>query len=101
MNPQLSRALASILIVLFSLSPVWATCGGGGGGNSGGGPAPVVYNVPWKIWEARTAPQRGLVLYWFPASNEELNKSSLRTSRILTLYSSQCVSMSIADARQP
>lgn len=109
MKTQLSRALATILTVLFSLSPAWATCGGGGGGgtggvgggNSGAGPAPTVYKVPWKMWEARTVPNKGLVLYWFPASNEELNKSSLRASRILTLYSAQCVTMTVADAKQP
>ena len=107
MKTQLSRALASILIVLFSLSPVWATCGGGGGGGTGGvgggnaGPEPVVYKVPWKIWEARSVPQKGIVLYWFPASNNELEKSSLRTSRLLTLYAAQCVTMTIADAKQP
>ena len=109
MNTQLSRALAGILIILFSLSPAWATCGGGGGGGTGGvggggknaGPAPVVYNVPWKMWEARTAPQKGLILYWFPATNTEVDKSSLRTSRILTLYSSQCVAMTVADSKQP
>ncbi|HEX5886705.1 MAG TPA: tetratricopeptide repeat protein [Pyrinomonadaceae bacterium] len=109
MKTQLSRALATILIVLFSLSPAWATCGGGGGGGTGGvaggnsdrGPAPTVYNVPWKLWEARTVPHKGLVLYWFPVSQNELNKSSLRTSRILTLYSAQCVTMTIGDAKQP
>jgi len=110
MQTQLSRALATILIVLFSLSPAWATCGGGGGGGTGGvgggnsgggGPAPVVYKVPWKMWEARTAPNKGLVLYWFPASNEEVQKSSMRVSRILTLYSAQCVAMTVADAKQP
>jgi tetratricopeptide (TPR) repeat protein len=109
MKPQLSRALATILIVLFSTSPAWATCGGGGGGGTGGvaggnsstGPAPTVYKVPWRVWEARTAPNKGLVLYWFPASNDELKKSSLLASRILTLYSAQCVSMTVADAKQP
>jgi tetratricopeptide (TPR) repeat protein len=109
MNTQLSRALSTILIVLFSTSPAWATCGGGGGGgaggatggNSGAGPAPVVYKVPWNMWEARTAPSKGLVLYWFPASNNELQKSSLRTSRILTLYAAQCVTMTVADAKTP
>ena len=110
MKTQLSRALATTLIVLFSLSPVWATCGGGGGGGTGGvgggakgaeGPAPTVYMVPWKIWEARTTPNKGLVLYWFPASNDELKKSSLRQSRILTLYSAQCVTMTVADAKTP
>ncbi|HSL53702.1 MAG TPA: tetratricopeptide repeat protein [Pyrinomonadaceae bacterium] len=109
MKTQLARALATILIVLFSLSPAWATCGGGGGGGTGGvgggarseGPAPAVYMVPWKIWEARSAPNKGLVLYWFPANNNEVNKSSLRASRILTVYSSQCVAMTVADAKTP
>lgn len=108
MNTQLSRALATILIVLFSLSPAWATCGGGGGGGAGGvsggnngGPAPVVYKVPWNIWEAKTAPNKGLVLYWFPANQDEINKSPMRTSRILTLYSAQCVTMTVGDAKQP
>jgi tetratricopeptide (TPR) repeat protein len=109
MKTQLSRALATTLIVLFSLSPAWATCGGGGGGGTGGvgggnrpeGPAPAVYKVPWKLWEARTAPNKGLVLYWFPASNDELKKSSLLASRLLTLYSAQCVAMTVADAKTP
>ena len=109
MKTHLSRALATILMVLFSLSPAWATCGGGGGGGTGGvggggrseGPSPAVYKVPWKMWEARTSPNKGLVLYWFPASNDEVKKSSLLASRILTLYSSQCVSMTVADAKTP
>ena len=109
MNTQFSRALASLMIVLFSLSPVWATCGGGGGGGTGGvggggrntGPAPTVYNVPWNMWEARKAPQQGLVLYWFPANNAEVDKSTLRKSRILTLYAAQCITMTVADAKTP
>jgi len=109
MKKQLSRILATILITLFSLSPAWATCGGGGGGGTGGvgggnssmGPTPTVYKVPWKLWESRTAAQKGLVLYWFPASNDEVKKSPLLTSRILTLYSAQCVTMSVGDAGLP
>src|SRR6185437_11404747 len=81
----------------------------GGGGGTGGvgagpkseGPEAAVYVVPWKIWEARTAPQKGLILYWFLSSNDEFKRSSLRQSRILTLYSSQCVAMRVADARMP
>lgn len=109
MKTQLSRALATLLMVLFALSPAWATCGGGGGGGTGGvaggssntGPAPTVYKVPWKVWEAKAAPQRGLVLYWFPKTNDEIKKSSLNVSRILTLYSGQCVTMTMADYRTP
>src|SRR4030095_3998834 len=109
MKTKFSRALASLLMLLFALSPVWATCGGGGGGGTGGvggggsnsGPTPVVYNVPWKMWEAKTAPSKGLVLYWFPASTDEYKKSPMKGSRILTLYSAQCVAMAVADAGTP
>jgi tetratricopeptide (TPR) repeat protein len=41
------------------------------------------------------------VLYWFPVSKEELQKSSLRASRPLSLYATQCVSMELADTRIP
>ena len=108
MKTIVSRLLASSLILLSAISPIWATCGGGGGGGTGGtgggnagGPAPVVYNVPWKAWTAVSTPAKGLVLYWFPASKDEWSRSSLRGSRILTLYSGQCVSMTVADAREP
>ncbi len=110
MRTKLSRALASLLMVMFSLSPVWATCGGGGGGGTGGvggggmkseGSAPAVYMVPWKIWEARSAPNKGLVLYWFPTPAENVKKSGLMSSRILTLYSAQCVTMTVAGAQTP
>src|ERR1041385_9394762 len=109
MRIQLSRALATLLMVLFSLSPAWATCGGGGGGGTGGvgggnsamGPAPTVYKVPLNIWDARTKPNKGLILYWFPASNAEIQRSPMKTSRILTLYSAQCVTMTVADAKTP
>ncbi|HKY43220.1 MAG TPA: tetratricopeptide repeat protein [Pyrinomonadaceae bacterium] len=109
MNTKFSRALAILLMVLISSTPAWATCGGGGGGGTGGvaggarseGPAPAVYMVPWKMWDARTSPNKGLVLYWFPASDAEVKKSSLRASRILTVYSAQCVAMTVADAKTP
>ena len=108
MKTQLSRALATILIVLFSLSPAWATCGGGGGGGTGGvaggnsntGPAPTVYKVPWKIWEARTAPNKGLgACTGFPQAMTSSRNQVCVASRILTLYSAQCVAMTVADAK--
>jgi len=106
---KIKRALASLLILLFSLSPVWATCGGGGGGGTGGvgggrsssGPQPPVYAVPWQPIKAKVPESQGLTLYWFPLTTDEFNKSSLRTSRILTLYASQCVAMTVADYRKP
>src|SRR4030081_2691773 len=103
--PALARSLVVLLITLFSVSPAWATCGGGGGGGGGGmsggsggggGTAPATYPVPWKIRAAKDPAPMGLVVYWFPASKEELQKSSLRMSRTISLYASQCVSMELA-----
>jgi tetratricopeptide (TPR) repeat protein len=102
------RFVALVLIVLFLMTPVWATCGGGGGGGGGGmsgggggGSDPAVYHVPWKILKEGETVSDGLVLYWFPASKEELQKSTLRESRNLSLYASQCTSMQLADNRTP
>ena len=100
-----SRSLTLLLISLFAVSPAWATCGGGGGGGGGGmsgsggggGPAVETYPVPWKVHDAKTPAPKGLVLYWFPASQDEIKKSTLRQSRTLSLYASQCVAMELAD----
>ncbi|MGI9067572.1 MAG: tetratricopeptide repeat protein [Pyrinomonadaceae bacterium] len=103
-----ARRLATLLILLFAVSPAWATCGGGGGGGGGGMPSgggaaakPEVYYVPWKARTPKDPPAKGLVLYWFPASTEEVNKSSLRTSRPLSLYATQCISMEYANTGIP
>src|SRR6187431_2125950 len=79
-----ARSLAVLLMTLFAVSPGWA---------------PETYPVPWKVHDAKTPPAKGLVLYWFPASKEEIQKSSLRMSRTLSLYASQCISMELADTR--
>ena len=68
--------------------------------NNGGGGGEMntpVYRVPWK--PAAAPPAGGLVLYWFPASQKEIDASSLRESRILSLYASQCVAMQVADVK--
>jgi tetratricopeptide (TPR) repeat protein len=102
-----ARTLATLLITVFVVSPVWATCGGGGGGGvggmsgGGGGSTPTVYYVPWKVRQAKDPAPMGLVLYWFPASMDELQKSSLRASRSLSLYATQCISMEVADTQLP
>src|SRR5688572_25677705 len=103
-----ARPLATLLILLFAVTPAWATCGGGGGGGGGGMPSgggvaarPEVYYVPWKVRAPKDPPAKGLVLYWFPVSKEELQKSSLRESRPLSLYATQCISMELADTRIP
>ena len=85
-------ALAFVLVSAVSLR---ATCGGGGGGGSGGFDSSdsvgQSYQVPWKFFRpGQAAPTEGLVLYWFPASTTELQRSGLRTSRSLALYSASC-----------
>src|SRR5229473_4024966 len=106
MKTQISR-LAALFMVLLLPAPDWATCGGGGGGGTGGmrsgGPGGMgdeqVYQVPWKLLKPDdTLTAGGLVVYWFPSSGEEFQRSSLRNSRSLSLYASQCVTMGGADA---
>ena len=111
MNVRMSRPIWIGFIVALSvaiwMTDVWATCGGGGGGGTGGMSggsmgAEQVYPVPWKniTLDDRLAPD-ALVVYWFPASQIELEKSSLRNSRTLSVYAAQCVTMGVADARTP
>src|SRR5213082_1972164 len=106
MKTRTFRSIAVILLALFFAQSTFATCGGGGGGGGGGmsnnggggGSNTPVYIVPWK--SPSTPPAGGLVLYWFPASQKEIDNSSLKQSRTLSLYASQCVSMQIARTSQ-
>jgi tetratricopeptide (TPR) repeat protein len=90
-----------IYVVLMPQS--WATCGGGGGGGmggmGGGMSSSQTYQVPWKLIKPEEAPKEGLVVYWFPTGDKEVQLSSLRESRTLQLYAQQCVTMGIVDAR--
>jgi len=110
MKTQLFRSIALVLLALFFVQSSFATCGGGGGGggggmsNGGGGGGSNVqtYPVPWKLRKPDApAPSAGLVLYWFPASANEYKNSSLRESRTLSVYASQCVAMEVGDGRVP
>src|SRR6185503_2825464 len=108
MKTQIYRSIAVALLALFFAQSSWATCGGGGGGGGGGmasggggGSNAPVYVVPWKVRKADDKPPAGLVLYWFPASLNEVKNSSLRESRTLSLYASQCVTMELADGHTP
>ena len=84
----MKRTFASVAgMVALVVVDVLATCGGGGGGGTGGmggggAMAEVVYQVPWKsLTGAEKLDAGGLVVYWFPASENELKNSSLRNSR--------------------
>jgi tetratricopeptide (TPR) repeat protein len=108
MNMKFARSIAVVLLALFFVQSSWATCGGGGGGGGGGmsnggggGSEAPTYPVPWKIFKTQNAPASGLVLYWFPASENEVKNSSLRQSYALSLYASQCVAMEVADTHIP
>jgi tetratricopeptide (TPR) repeat protein len=99
---------ASLMLLALVFAPRdWATCGGGGGGGTGGmsggsGANEQVYNVPWRFPTPQDPPvTSGLVLYWIPSSATEVRVSSLRTSRLLSLYAAQCVSMEVIDVRYP
>lgn len=105
-----SQAIIAMLVLLMLPSADWATCGGGGGGGGGGMPAGAggampaqqVYPVPWKQRTPQDPPlAAGMVVYWFPSGVDEFRRSSLRNSRVLSLFASQCVSMEVADARSP
>lgn len=98
------RLLSAILICLMVIpQEVWATCGGGGGGGmggmgGGGGAQEQTFPVPWKVVQPTDPPLgQGLAVYWLPSSQAELEKSSLRFSRVLSTYSQQCVTMGIVD----
>src|SRR6266481_5290038 len=107
MSNQVTRLSALFMVLLLLPVPDRATCGGGGGGGMGGmrssGPGGMGdeqgYQVPWKLVKPDdTLTAGGLVVYWFPSSGEEFQRSSLRNSRSLSLYASQCVTMGVADA---
>ncbi len=103
------RTLFLTLFVPVLVLGSWATCGGGGGGGVGGmggggmaGSDPQVYQVPWRVLKPQDPPvTTGLVLYWFPSSTNEWQQSSLRISRDLTLYATQCVTMAVSDVHTP
>ena len=101
---RLHRVFSVVMIYVLLVPQSWATCGGGGGGGmggmgGGGNMSSQTYQVPWKLIKPEEPPKDGLVVYWFPTGAEEVQRSSLRESRTLQLYSQQCVTMGIADAR--
>src|SRR5271155_5687848 len=104
MRQQIPRLAALLMVLLLLPAPDWATCGGRGGGAPGtpGMGSEQVYQVPWKILKPEEAlAPGGLVVYWFPSSVQEFQKSSLRNSRSLSLYATECVTMGVADASTP
>jgi tetratricopeptide (TPR) repeat protein len=103
MKRSLIQRVLSVVMIYVLLAPQsWATCGGGGGGGMGGMGGGMstqqTYQVPWKVIKPEEPPKQGLVVYWFPNDEKELQNSSLRESRTLQLYAQQCVTMGIVDS---
>jgi hypothetical protein len=51
--------------------------------------------VPWRVAEPGMTVDAPLVLYWIPASPDEMRRSPLLTSRDLALFSGRCVAMRV------
>jgi len=107
MTRLIARSLVILIMAVALLATdVLATCGGGGGGGTGGmanmnTPAEV-YPVGWKMVKLGDPVEKhGLAIYWFPASQNELENSSLRNSRTLSLRAAQCVVMGVSDVKTP
>src|SRR5436190_11368563 len=104
MTIRITKTLTILVLMSLALgADLLATCGGGGGGGTGGlggGAAAEVYPVPWKNAKlGDELPAGGLAIYWFPLSQTEFEKSSMRNSRALSLRAAQCVAMGVADPR--
>lgn len=55
--------------------------------------------VPWKVLEPGTEPlHKAFVLFWIPASADEMRRSGLITSQRLTLYAGRCMAMHVVRA---
>ena len=87
-------AVACISLLLF-VPPLFAQRQGGGRSGPGTG-NPDEHLVPWKY-----LPKNGelikqpIVLYWLPASQDEVKRSSLLTSRALLEANERCVGLQI------
>jgi tetratricopeptide (TPR) repeat protein len=94
----IQTALALLLASTLA-APSLATCGGGGGGGVGGLGGMEAYYVPWRhVRSKEEVPGNdALLLFWFPVSDAEYQKSTLRYSRSLALYASRCTSLCIVD----
>jgi hypothetical protein len=68
------------------------------GGHAPAGAERQASLVPWKVIEPGERVDAPLVLFWVPSSRDDLRRSPLLTSDVLTLYSSRCVAMRVVRA---
>ena len=105
----MQRFLSLVLMISLLVSQAVATCGGGGGGGMGGmsrgssadtNANQPTYPVPWKVVQPTDPPlKEGLAVYWLPSSQNELDRSSLHFSQVLSNYATLCVTLGIVDQR--
>ncbi len=86
-----------LLLSLFLVLPLTAQSRRGGGERRPSGPGtgnPEQQLAPWRFVEKGAAPVTApLVLYWLPASPEEMDHSPLLASRALLENSVRCVAL--------
>jgi tetratricopeptide (TPR) repeat protein len=99
---SLTFGLLSVAVAAALAAPATATCGGGGGGGEGGTGGQKTYTVPWKrVRAADAAPKGSLVVYWFVKSDADFDASTLRSSRLLSLYGARCLALDAVDTESP
>jgi hypothetical protein len=55
--------------------------------------------VPWKVLDHGVEPAKmAFLLFWIPASSDEMRHSGLITSERLTLYAGRCIGMHVVRA---
>jgi hypothetical protein len=92
------RIAVACLSLLVLVSPLCAQSGRGGrGGRSGPGTGnPDEHLVPWKFLQKSAELVKGpIVLYWLPASLEEIKRSPLFTSHVLLEATGRCIGLEI------
>ncbi|MBI2512403.1 MAG: tetratricopeptide repeat protein [Opitutae bacterium] len=107
-SPRL-LGIALVFSLVVPATALFATCGGGGGGGAGGAAsfggarerAVETYRVPWTIFNRAAPlpglPGAGLIMLWFPTSNDAIAGSPMLTSRALT----QAAARGVADLVVP
>jgi hypothetical protein len=98
MSPSAVRRFAVVCLSLLVVSTVCAQSGREGGrGRSGPGTGnPDEHLVPWKFLSKGGELVKGpIVLYWLPASTEEIKRSPLLTSQGLREATARCIGFEI------
>ena len=89
-----SRGAIVALLCLSLAIPLAAQSRGGRGRSAPGTGNPKEQLVPWHFMENDSSLGTGaLILYWFPASAEEVERSPLRSARALVEASQRCVAL--------